>query len=305
MQQNKDVRIILNPAADNGRGIQHKEAILEIAEPYARVDFMVSDSAEHARHLAKEAAEAGYSLVIAAGGDGTVHHVVNGIMAVPGTESMLGVIPIGSGNDFAFANDIPMDVSEAAKRLFDGKPRWIDLARVEDENGRFVVMDNNFGIGFDAMVVAQTEKIQRIHGFLKYLTAVLKSLIFYFNPVHLRISFDEEHVVQNTLFLYLGIGTRGGGGFLLTPDARQDDGLIDSCLVNDVSRPTALNMLNMGIKGTHIHSPHVSMRMNKQIVIEIDDLAPMYVDGEMFAYPEDNIRKVTITSLPQAIQLLA
>lgn len=305
MQQNKDVRIILNPAADNGRGILQQEPITKIAEPYARVDFVVGTSAEHARQAAKEAAEAGYSLVIAAGGDGTVHHVVNGLMAVPDSETMLGVIPIGSGNDFAYANGIPTNVEEAAKHLFNGKPRWLDLAKVEDENGRFVFMDNNFGVGFDAMVVLQTERIKRVHGFLKYLTAVLTSLAFHFNPVPLRIQFDEELVSQPALFLYVAIGTRGGGGFLLTPDARQDDGLVDSCLVNDVSRLTVLRMLNDAVKGTHIHSKHASMRVNQKIVIELDEPAPMYVDGEMYAYPENKIERVTITSLPKAIQLLA
>jgi len=304
MQQNKDVRIILNPAADNGRGIQHKEAILEIAEPYARVDFMVSDSAEHARHLAKEAVEAGYSLVVAAGGDGTVHHIVNGIMAASNSETMLGVIPIGSGNDFAYANGIPTNVQQAAECLFIGQPRWLDLAKVEDDNGRSVIMDNNFGIGFDAMVVAQTEKITRVHGFPKYMLAVFKTLAFYFKPVRLRIRFDDESVTQSAIFLYLGIGPRGGGGFLLTPNAKQDDGLVDSCLAKDMSRLTAISLLGKAIKGSHIHSPHVSMRASRVIVINIDDPAPIYVDGEMFAYPEDFIRAVTITSLPKAIRLL-
>lgn len=305
MQQNKDVRIILNPAADNGRGAQQQALITKIAEPYVRVDFIVGKSAAHVRQAAQEAATAGYSLVVAAGGDGTVHHVVNGLMAVPDTETMLGVIPIGSGNDFAYMNGIPTNVAEAAHRLFVGQPKWIDLAKVEDENGRFLFMDNNFGIGFDAMVVVQTELITRLHGFPKYLLAVFKSLAFHFKPVRLRIRFDEESVTQAAIFLYVGIGSRGGGGFLLTPNARQDDGLIDSCLAKDMSRLTALSLLGKAIKGTHIHSPHVAMRANRQIVIQLDDPAPMYVDGEMFGYPEDFIRKVTVTSLPKAIRLLA
>ena len=304
MQQNKDVRIILNPAADNGRGALQQEPIVNIAEPYARVDFVLSESAAHARQSAKEAAAAGYSLVIAAGGDGTVHHVVNGIMSVPDTETALGVIPIGSGNDFAFANHIPTDVQEAANRLFSGQPKWIDLAKVEDENGRSRIMDNNFGIGFDAMVVAQTEQITRVHGFPKYMLAVFKSLAFHYNPTRLQIQFDDELVNQKALFLYVAIGPRGGGGFLLTPDARQDDGLIDSCLANDVNRRIFLGLLTKAMKGTHIYSQHASMRVSRQIVIQIDDPAPMYVDGEMFAYPEDNIQQVTVTSLPKAIQLL-
>jgi diacylglycerol kinase family enzyme len=72
-----------------------------------------------------------------------------------------------------------------------------------------------------------------------------------------------------------------------------------------MSRLTALSLLGKAVKGTHIHSPHVSMRVNQKIVIQLDDPAPMYVDGEMFGYPQDFIREVTVTSLPQAIQLLA
>lgn len=305
MQQNKDIRIILNPAADNGRSALHQGPITEILQSYARVDFVVSESAAHARQSAREAAEAGYFLVVAAGGDGTVHQVVNGLMAVPESRTLLGVIPIGSGNDFAYANGISTNVLEATHRLFTGEPRWLDLARVENENGRFVIMDNNFGIGFDAMVVVQTEKITWAHGFMKYMVAVFKTLAFHFEPTQLRIRFDDEHVTEKSLFFYVGIGPRGGGGFLLTPDARQDDGLIDSCLVDDISRRTLLSMLTKAMKGTHIHNKHASMRVNSQIVVHLDDLAPMYVDGEMFAYPEDNIRQITITCLPQGIQLVA
>ncbi|MBE2224143.1 MAG: hypothetical protein IAF02_21565, partial [Anaerolineae bacterium] len=232
------------------------------------------------------------------------HYVVNGLMAASTTGTMLGVIPIGSGNDFAFANGIPTDVQEAAERLFNGQPRWVDLAKVEDENGRFVFMDNNFGVGFDAMVVAQTEQITRVHGFPKYMLAVFKSLAFHYNPIQLQIRFDDELVNQKALFLYVGIGTRGGGGFLLTPGARQDDGLVDSCLADDINRRIFLGLLTKAMKGTHIDSPHATMRVNQQIVIHMDESAPMYVDGEMFAYPEDTIREVTITSLPKALQLL-
>lgn len=305
MQQNKDIRIILNPAADNGRGALQQGPITEIVQAYAQVDFVLSTSADHARQSAKEAAAAGYSLVVAAGGDGTVHQVVNGIMDVPESKTKLGVIPIGSGNDFAFANGIPTNVQEAASLLFQGQPRWIDLARVEDENGRFVIIDNNFGIGFDAMVVVQTEKITWAHGFMKYLVAVFTTLAFHFKPTQLRINFDDELVTEKSLFFYVGIGPRGGGGFLLTPNARQDDGLIDSCLVDNITRRTLLGMLTKAMKGTHIHNKHASMHVSRQIVVHLDDLAPMYVDGEMFVYPEDNIRQITITSLPQGIQLVA
>ncbi len=297
------MKIILNPMTDNGRGKLQQEKISSLVAPHEFVELVLSEYAGHARELAREAAAAGYEVVVAAGGDGTVHEVVNGIMEAE-RPVKLGVIPIGSGNDFAYANGIPRDVDEAVAALFADKVVWVDLARVEDENGRFLIMDNNFGVGFDAMVVVQAEQIKWAHGFLKYMLAVFKSLAFHFKPARLHILFDEESVVQETLFLYVGIGTRGGGGFLLTPQARQDDGRLDSCLVNPVSRLTFISMLNRAIKGTHITHKDVAMRVNQQIIVSLDDLAPMYVDGEMFAYPEDGVRRVTITSLPQAIPLL-
>lgn len=298
------MKIILNPVTDNGRGKLQQEKISSLIQSHDFVELALTERAGHARELAREAAAAGYDVVAAAGGDGTVHEVVNGIMAAE-RPVKLGVIPIGSGNDFAYANGIPLDVTQAVAALFSDQVKVVDLARVEDENGRFVIMDNNFGVGFDAMVVAQSEQISWAHGFLKYMAAVFKSLAFHYKPARLHILFDEEPVAQESLFLYVGIGPRGGGGFLLTPQASQDDGLLDSCLVNPVSRMTLISMLNRAIKGTHITHKDVAMRVNRQIIVSLDDLAPMYVDGEMFAYPEDGIRRVTITSLPQAIQLLA
>ncbi len=299
------IKIILNPAADNGRGIQQRDVIGSLVQAAGDVEIVESETGAHARELARQAVLEGCEMVVAAGGDGTVHQVVNGILGVREGTAVLGVIPIGSGNDFAYANAIPVTVPEAVNLLFTGRVKAVDVARVEDENGRFVIMDNNFGAGFDAEVVVQTERIHRVHGFLKYFIAVLKSIAFYFHTYHIQMRFDAEEVVQNVLFLYLGIGPRGGGGFLLTPDARQDDGLVDSCLVNPVNRLTMLQMLSKGIKGTHITSKHVTMRRNQQIVLRLDDPTPIYVDGEVFAYGEDHLRQVTITSMPGVLSLIA
>jgi diacylglycerol kinase family enzyme len=94
---------------------------------------------------------------------------------------------------------------------------------VEDEHGRFALFDNNLGIGFDAIVVIQTESITRVHGFLMYFVAVLRTIAFYYQTPHLTLDFDGEQVAQQVLFLAMGLGPRGGGGFFLTPDARHDD----------------------------------------------------------------------------------
>lgn len=97
------VKVILNPAADNGRAAQLQTGILQAAKPFGQLELVLAQRPRHAEQLAREAAAAGYDLVVAAGGDGTVHEVVNGLMAEGKPVAKLGVIPLGSGNDFAFA----------------------------------------------------------------------------------------------------------------------------------------------------------------------------------------------------------
>ncbi len=299
------IKIIMNPWSDQQRAIEHKSQIEGLIQQHGSADLVLTERPGHAAELARQAADEGYELVVAAGGDGTVHEVVNGLVRGDKADVMLGVLPIGSGNDFAFGLGIPLeDLDAAVARLFQGKPRLVDLARIEDEHGRYELFDNNFGLGFDAIVVIRTEAITRIHGFMMYFMAVLQTIALYYQTPHVDIWFDDEKVSQETLFLAMGIGPRGAGGFFLTPDAVSDDNLIDSCLVNPVGRLTILSMLGQAIKGTHIHSKHVTMRQNKRIRIQSNMPMPIHIDGEVFAYPKDNIRQVTVSSIPAALSVM-
>ena len=199
---------------------------------------------------------------------------------------------------------LPAKPEEAVRLLFSGTARPIDLARISDDRGKSSVFQNNFGIGFDAIVVMRTETITRLHGFPMYFGAVLQTIFFYYQIPYLEIMFDGEAVNQRSLFLYGGLGPRGGGGFLITPDARWDDDRIDTCLVNPVNRLVMLNMLTKVMKGSHVTSHHVTMRRNRQMSVRSTMPMPIHLDGEMFAYPRDNVRQVTITSLPAAVQVI-
>lgn len=299
------VKVILNPWSDRGRAAKLKDKIpLWARQVGGAVDLVLTERPGHAKLLAREAAVAGYDLVAAAGGDGTVHEVVNGLVQGGHANAALGVIPIGSGNDFAFSQGIPLDPLLAVTRLFTGQRRMIDLARIEDEHGRFALFDNNLGIGFDAIVVIQTEGITRVHGFMMYFLAVLRTIAFYYQTPHLTLDFDGEQVAQPVLFLAMGLGPRGGGGFFLTPDARHDDDRVDSCTVNPIGRLTMLGMLTKAIKGTHVTSRHITMRKSQRIVVQADQPLPIHIDGEIFAYPRDNVRQITVTSLPQALPVV-
>ncbi len=103
--------------------------------------------------------------------------------------------------------------------------------------------------------------------------------------------------MEDVLFVTFGLGTRHGGGFMLTPDAQLDDNLIDTCTVRPMGRLRALALLNSAVKGTHIGLPVVSMRQNRQIEISCDQPLPIHIDGEVFAQPADGVHQLTITSL--------
>ena len=298
------VQVILNPWADRGRGAQQAALIERVAQQYGGVDLVQTERPGHAIELARQAADAGYELVVAAGGDGTISDVVNGLMRGNKAIAKLGIIPVGSGNDLAWSLKISTDVETAVHQLFTGQPKTIDLARIEDDHGRFRIADNNIGIGFDAVVVIATENITRIHGFLMYLTAVIRTITTYSQMPQITAHFDAEKVEQTVMMISFGIGPRGGGGFLLTPDAKQDDDLVDTLTASKMGRLKMVSLLLAVFNGTHMRSNLVTMRQNKQSRVRADRPLPIHTDGEVFAYPQDNVREVTITSLPAAIEVI-
>jgi diacylglycerol kinase (ATP) len=180
----------------------------------------------------------------------------------------------------------------------------VDLALYEDDHGRSELAINGVGIGFDAIVSIQTRTITRVHGFAMYFLAALRTLAFYYQTPRLRVHFDSQVVEQRTLMLPIGVGPRIGGGFRLTPDADLTDGLLDSCMVNPIDRPTLLRLLPEAMKGTHVNSPHVTMRRSRCIEIDSDMALPIHADGEIFAYLDDNVRWARITSMPAALTIL-
>jgi len=298
------VMVILNPKADQGHGLRKKDEIVREGQKWGGLDLVLTQYSGHGHQLARTAVEKGYEIIVAAGGDGTVHEVVNGLMTKNTTSVKLGVIPVGSGNDFAYAMDIPLSIPEAVEIIFMGYSRTIDLGFVSDDRDLQVFFDNNLGVGFDANVVIRVEAVKRLHGFPKYLWGVLKTLVLDFRPLHYQMRFDQEIVSEDVLFVTFGLGPRHGGGFLLTPDAVSNDDLIDTCTVRPMGRLRALSLLISAVKGTHITVPIVSMRQNQQIEISCSHPLPIHIDGEVFAHPGDGVHQITVSSLPSAIDLM-
>lgn len=300
------IKVILNPWADRGRAAQLKDALEVSGAKYGGLDVELTQAPGHAAILARTAAEEGYERIGVAGGDGTVHEVVNGLMAVPaGERPAIGLIPVGSGNDYAYGAGLVLSPEVAVERLFTGETRRMDLALLEDNRGQRRYACNGIGIGFDAAIAIATTRIKRLYGFAAYFAAALQTIALHYERPQYTVTFDGETVSQPSLLLGIGVGPRIGGGFLLTPDATFEDGLLDSCLVDSVGRLTMLRMMPRVMKGTHITSKIVQMRRNKLIGLASDLPLPIHLDGEIFATVDDEVHQVTVRSIAGAVAVVA
>src|SRR3972149_6629587 len=141
--------LIFNPMADHRRSGQKASALRAIVDEMGGADWQGTEYPAHAAEIAAGAGGRGYQTVVALGGDGTVHEVVNGLMRAPAEQrARLGIVPIGSGNDFAVGAGIEANPNLAMKRVFEGKERLVDVARLQDGSGRVEYFNNTCGIGF-------------------------------------------------------------------------------------------------------------------------------------------------------------
>lgn len=302
------IKVILNPWADRGRAAELKQPIEQWGRQFGEIEVVPTAGAGQAMELAATAARTGYDVVAAAGGDGTVNEVVNGLLTAregsSGSRPALGLIPIGSGNDYAHGLGMMAPPQAAVQRLFLGERRYLDAAEVVDGHSRRQFACNGIGIGFDAAIAIENLKIQHLYGFPAYIVATLRTILFGYRMPQLQVWFDDALVEQGALLLSVGIGPRVGGGFRITPDARFDDGLLDSCLVEPVSRLTMLAMLVRVMRGTHVSARFVEMRRNRKIRVVSDLPLPIHLDGEIFATLADTVQEVTVTCLPGVLPLM-
>jgi YegS/Rv2252/BmrU family lipid kinase len=297
-------KLILNPMADMGHAWTVANDLRPIASQYG-AEWSGTVYPTHATELARQAAEQGYERVIALGGDGTTHEVVNGLMQVPAERRpALGVVPLGSGNDFAHAIGVPQAADRALAHALAGTASPIDLGLMTDENGRQEYFDNTLGMGFDAVVTIRTHKLPIVRGFLMYLVAVLQTIIVNHQPSRMKINIDGQEIEQSNLMLTICNGSRQGGGFLVAPDAKNDDGILNYAMVSHCSRLTMLRLLPEVMKGTHGKFPQVTLGTTHRLSL-ISEL-PLYIhaDGEIYTSFGSNLRQVSFEIVPGALQVI-
>ncbi len=311
------VLVVLNPSARRG-GAGGRKLKLETALRAAGLgyDLVETTGPGDAQALARASSGRGYTVILAAGGDGTINEVVNGMAeaASPGMGlGKLAIFPIGTGNDLSFALlshalGCPRSPEEVAAAITGGRTRRIDvgLLRVRGASGEVSrYFSNNIGIGLEASVTLATHRIRGLRGPLLYLAAALLALRRYKTP-WAEINWETEDGQNQSLarritLVSIGNGVRAGGGFRITPDARLDDGLLDAAVARDLTRRRILVLLPQAIVGAHTRSPAVQMIRCRRLALRFDQPLPVHLDGEVVA---EDAEEVEATLEPGRLEII-
>jgi diacylglycerol kinase (ATP) len=275
--------VIVNPAAGGGRAARLVPWIHErlASRPDARVE--VTGRAGDAERWAATFEGVTAGRIVAVGGDGTVQEVVNGILASGTTDgASMGIVPTGSGNDLARSLGLPRDPAAAWTVAIGRGERAIDLMRATGDGGRSRWFGSAGGIGFDAQVAAaMAERAAWQRGRAGYLVTTLAELRRFDNR-SVEITLDEVTTTAQVLFVAIANGEYYGGGMRIAPGALVDDGMLDLCVVGDISRMTALRQLANLYRGTHVNHRQVEVRRGRSVSIAGDPTTLVHLDGEPF-----------------------
>jgi YegS/Rv2252/BmrU family lipid kinase len=302
-------KLIYNPAAGKGDAAKLlPEVETLLAGKNFDYDLVLTEGPDHARQIALQAAEEGCHLIIAAGGDGTVNEVINGLMQAKenGTQPSpaFAVLPVGRGNDFAFGMEIPQTLEEAVDTVVTGKGRQIDIGRVSGGDypeGRY--FGNGVGLGFDTVVGFEAAKIKWLHGAASYLAALVRTIFLYAKAPVYELVMDGKSITQPFLMVSIMNGRRMGGSFHMAPDGDPGDGLFNLCLVGQVSQLRILPVAMKIMKGSQGEDPAVELVQTKTLTINaIEGSIPAHADGETICTAGESL---TIEILPKALQILS
>ena len=299
------MQVIVNPVAGKGAGMRESARVRQALHDQALAfDMVYTEWPGHATELAQAAAQNGYDAVVAVGGDGTANEVLNGLMHSGARDERLplGVLPIGSGNDFAHGVGVPGGLEAACRCLARGHTRRIDVGCVRGgrwAEGRYV--GNGVGIGFDVTVTLEVKKLRWVSGPLAYLIAVLKTLFLYYKAPLITIEADGETYQAHYLMISAMNGQRFGGAFYTAPHARPDDGWLDLVLAQQVGRLTMLSLVGRYMRGTQLSHPKIEAMHARRISVQAEGGLNSHADGEVFMIDGQALQ---FEILPQQIDVI-
>ncbi|MDP3360000.1 MAG: diacylglycerol kinase family lipid kinase [Lutibacter sp.] len=278
--------VIINPTSGNGAAKKQWNPIYaELKKQQFNFDFSFTEHKKHSVELIEKALEQGITKFICVGGDGTLHTMVNGILHLNPSnlsEIKLGIIPIGTANDWVKTYKISNDYKKAIQILKNEFTIKQDIGKLHiSENNSTVYFNNLAGIGFDGYVVHKVHKFKYL-GFLAYLTGALLSIASY-KKSRLEIKFNNLVIKEKTLMLLIGICKYSGGGMQLTQNANPTDGLFDISHINKITLITLLRNINVLFNGNITN--HKLVKNHKTSQLKITDLEVqktfIQADGEL------------------------
>ena len=288
--------LVVNPAAGRGTARRLKDRVARAFQSEGwSVESVDTRGPGHGSTLAAEFSRAGAERVIAVGGDGIVHEVANGLLSAGG-RSALGVVPAGSGNDFAKLLGVHGHAPEpAVRRIASATVRRFDAGKVA---GEYFV--NTLGFGFGPEVVRIRDGMPGLKGFLSYLVPVLKAFAGFEPPV-MEVRAGESREQGPVMMVEVCNGTTAGGSYRFAPDADPADGVLDVCVIRRVGLVRFLTALPRVMKGTHGAMHEVKFLRAREITICGEQPLVMHLDGELRM---PGTRECTITVEPGALPVL-
>lgn len=298
MRKFKKARVILNPAANHGQTGKLIDKISELLKPHFDFELLITSYPRQAENFAAKAK--GFDLIIGVGGDGTINEIVNGMMS-SNSPPPLAFLPTGSGNDLQRMLGISKSIEKAVEQIINGKVIFIDVVKV---NKRFYA--NSLGIGFDAQVAHlanQTKQKTKRSGLLLYLQSLFKVLFKDYHSYKIKLKVDvEDWQERDVTLLAANSGKSYGGGFLITPQAQNDDGLIDLCYIDALPIYEVILRLPFVIFGKHTWMKPFHMFKVKKVWVKSADSKPIpaHLDGEILLAKEFKI-EVLPKTLPVVV----
>lgn len=272
--ESSKIMLIVNPASGKGKSIDLLPVIdKKFNEMGVKTDIKITENIQQTYEIANLASQYGYKRIAAVGGDGTINMVAAGML---NSDSILAVIPAGTGNDFFKQLKIKDDIDSICRAAAFGEVIELDVGILNDHP--FI---NMIGIGFDAEVAIEANKAKTNFGIATYLLAVYK--VWKKFPIFdIKLRIDSLEIEEQVMLIAIGIGRSTGGGFILTPNALPNDGKFDVCIVRKTSRAKIFSILPKILKGSHIRQPEVKMYRCRQLDIFSEQPLPVHYEGETF-----------------------
>lgn len=266
--------LIMNPAAGDG---EQAAELRELVAQRSWLDLLLTSDNQSPFDLARKAAEAGYGTVIAGGGDGTVHHVVNGLWAAQ-SGARLAVLPLGTANDFSRTMDIPAELEAGIDVVQTGTPRTIDLIEATDGDGPYVLI-NAATAGFSLLVDQKLNRdVKHLWGAMAYFRAAIDALPE-LEMADLQIVADDEHIEARSGALMLCNG-RYIGGAEIAPTADPGDHRLEMVVVTAETLLERTSLAGAYAVGQQLQSDHTVHRSVSKVLIQSSPNLPLHSDGE-------------------------